>query len=110
MPILILVAVGLLVGVYAMYVQLAVARQKIRVLDANIELLLRHTGLQPTALDLLPDTVQHAIRQGDRIGAIKLYRAHSGAGLHEAATLIDAACNTLTNTVNHADDDGAHKG
>ncbi|MNT98652.1 50S ribosomal protein L7/L12 [compost metagenome] len=38
----------------------------------------------------MPDTVQHALAQGNKIEAIRLLREHAGIGLKEAKDRVDA--------------------
>ncbi|MFN3437740.1 MAG: ribosomal protein L7/L12 [Acidovorax sp.] len=51
----------------------------------------RPTGFTAsTAMGSVPDTVQHALAQGNKIEAIRLLREHAGIGLKEAKDRVDA--------------------
>ena len=51
----------------------------------------RATGFSAsTAMGSVPDTVQHALAQGNKIEAIRLLREHAGIGLKEAKDRVDA--------------------
>ena len=51
----------------------------------------RPTGFSAsTAMGTVPDTVQHALAQGNKIEAIRLLRDHAGIGLKEAKDRVDA--------------------
>lgn len=51
----------------------------------------RPTGFSAsTATGSVPDTVQHALAQGNKIEAIRLLRDHAGIGLKEAKDRVDA--------------------
>ncbi len=58
-------------------------------LERKVDLLLEHLGIQPHE----PDWMAHAralAASGDKIGAIKLHRQHTGAGLAEAKAQVDS--------------------
>lgn len=51
----------------------------------------RPTGFSAsTAMGSVPDTVQHALAQGNKIEAIRLLREHAGISLKEAKDRVDA--------------------
>lgn len=69
-------------------------RSRINELEDRLKLLYRHLNLEysDSASDpLLSPQIQAAIRSGNKIEAIKLYREMTGVGLAEAKAVIDKA-------------------
>ena len=60
-----------------------------RRIEEKIDLLLRQAGLEYDPFAAVAPEVAEAVRAGDKIRAIKLYRDHTGAGLKEAKDTID---------------------
>jgi ribosomal protein L7/L12 len=60
-------------------------------LEAKIDLLLAHAGLEYDPYANLPASVAEAVRGGDKIAAIKAYREATGAGLKEAKDFVEEA-------------------
>jgi hypothetical protein len=58
-------------------------------IEAKINLLLEHAGIEFDPYKGLPEEVTDAIRRGEKIRAIKLWRAATGAGLREAKEFIE---------------------
>ena len=71
--------------------QIAVLKREVKQLEAKVEFLYQHLGatfVEP----LLPTDdadIVNALRQGNEMEAIKVYRAKNNAGLAEAKTMVD---------------------
>jgi len=69
-------------------------RSRINELEDRLKLLYRHLNLEYTDPDsdpMLSPQIQAALRSGNKIEAIKLYREMTGVGLAEAKAVIDKA-------------------
>jgi len=69
-------------------------RSRVNELEDRLKLLYRHLNLEysDSASDpLLSPQIQAAIRSGNKIEAIKIYREMTGLGLAEAKAVIDKA-------------------
>jgi ribosomal protein L7/L12 len=67
-------------------------RSRINELEDRLKLIYRHLNLEYTDSSsdpLLSPQIQAAIRSGNKIEAIKLYREMTGVGLAEAKAVID---------------------
>ena len=77
---------------------IAELQRQVRRQGELIDALYRHFGLglldttDPTGT---PADVVEALRAGNTIGAIKLWRQHTGAGLKEAKDAVEALARTL---------------
>ncbi|MDB5600750.1 MAG: hypothetical protein JWN71_2794 [Xanthobacteraceae bacterium] len=58
-------------------------------MDAKLDLLLKHAGLDYDPYKGLPPAVLEAILNGNKIEAIKRYREFAGVGLKEAKDFIE---------------------
>jgi ribosomal protein L7/L12 len=58
-------------------------------LEAKLDALLKHEGIQFDPFSDCPPAVVDALRRGKRIDAIKAYRAATGAGLKEAKDFVE---------------------
>jgi ribosomal protein L7/L12 len=58
-------------------------------IEAKLDLVLEHAGLKYVPYANLPATVIEALHNGEKIQAIKHYRAATGAGLKEAKEFIE---------------------
>lgn len=79
-----LVALGIIV-----YAQLDVYQKRIRFLEVKVDALIKHAGFEFDDSTLVPVEVHKAVKAGHRLKAIRLYRAMTGAGLKEAAEVVD---------------------
>ena len=59
------------------------------VLDGKLDALLKHAGIEYNPYENLSEDVARAIQRGEKIQAIKHYRAATGAGLKEAKEFIE---------------------
>lgn len=67
------------------------ARANVRPAAAPPSTTARATGFSAsTSTGSVPDTVQHALAQGNKIEAIRMLRDHAGIGLKEAKDRVDA--------------------
>jgi len=69
-------------------------RSRINELEDRLKLIYRHLNLEyidSSSDPLLSPQIQAAIRSGNKIEAIKLYREMTGVGLAEAKAVIDKA-------------------
>ena len=64
--------------------------QRIARLETKIDLLLQHAGLTYEPLKGVPQPVIEAIKDGDKILAIKRYREATGTDLRETKQFIDS--------------------
>jgi hypothetical protein len=62
---------------------------KLSSMDAKLDLLLKHAGLDYDPYKGLPPAVLEAILNGNKIEAIKRYREFAGVGLKEAKDFIE---------------------
>ena len=69
-------------------------RSRVNELEDRLKLLYRHLNLEytdPGSDPMLSPQIQAALRSGNKIEAIKLYREMTGVGLAEAKAAIDKA-------------------
>jgi ribosomal protein L7/L12 len=82
----------LLVGLAAVAVRLAAMRNRVAAMsriEAKLDLLLKQANIKFDPYADLPGDVAAAVRAGQTINAIKLYRQSSGVGLKEAKDFIE---------------------
>jgi hypothetical protein len=60
-------------------------------IEAKVDLLLSHAGIEFDPYKTLPRQVADAIRRGEKILAIKAWREITGAGLKEAKDFVEEA-------------------
>ncbi len=63
--------------------------QEVATIHRKIDFLFRHLGVTFVDEQPPPDAVQQMLVAGDKIGAIRVYRALYGAGLKEAKEAVD---------------------
>lgn len=68
--------------------QLDSYRKRIRFLEVKVDALIKHTGIEFDDNTLVPVEVHKAVKAGQRLKAIRLYRKITGAGLKEASEVI----------------------
>lgn len=61
-------------------------RRQVERLEANVDQLLRHQGLEPVGPDL--SEVHRLLAQGEKINAVRAYRKATGADLKTAADAV----------------------
>lgn len=61
----------------------------LRRIDAKIDLLLKHAGIEYDPYKNLPEGVVRALQRGEKISAIKSYREATGVGLKEAKDFVE---------------------
>lgn len=64
-------------------------RARLSRVEAKLDLLLRHAGVSYDPQTNAPAGILEALQRGDKIGAIKLYREATGAGLDEAKEAVE---------------------
>ncbi|WP_240220106.1 hypothetical protein [Rheinheimera hassiensis] len=69
--------------------QLDSYRKRIRFLEVKVDALIKHNGIEFDDSTLVPVEVHKAVKAGQRLKAIRLYRKITGAGLKEASEVID---------------------
>jgi ribosomal protein L7/L12 len=57
--------------------------------EAKINLLLKHAGIEFDPSKSLPQEVADAIERGEKVRAIKVWREYTGAGFKEAKDFIE---------------------
>lgn len=57
--------------------------------DAKLDLLIKHAGLEFEPFKGLPTQVIDAIKRGEKVKAVKLYREACGVSLKQAKAVID---------------------
>ncbi len=65
-------------------------------IEAKLDLVLQHAGLKYVPYANLPETVIEALRNANKIQAIKNYREATGVGLREAKDFIEEIMTTST--------------
>ncbi|EGM78569.1 hypothetical protein Rhein_1345 [Rheinheimera sp. A13L] len=80
----------LIVAGIGIYTQLNTYRKKIRFLEVKVDALIKLTGIEFDDRSLVPVEVNKAIKAGQRLKAIRLYRKITGAALKEASEVVDA--------------------
>lgn len=69
--------------------QLDTYRKRIRFLEVKVDALIKHAGIEFDDSSFVPVEVYQAIKAGQRLKAIRLYRGITGAGLKEASEVVD---------------------
>ncbi len=69
--------------------QLDSYRKRIRFLEVKVDALIKHNGIEFDDNTLVPVEVHKAVKAGQRLKAIRLYRNITGAGLIDASEVID---------------------
>ena len=69
--------------------QLDTFRKRVRFLEVKVDALIKQTGIEFDESALVPVEVHQAAKAGQRLKAIRLYRNITGAGLKEAAEVVD---------------------
>lgn len=88
----IVVSVLIVIGTTLLSVKLSALEQRLNRLsrlDAKVDALLKHAGIQFDGLQDVPLDVREAIERGETILAIKRFRAATGVGLKEAKEFVD---------------------
>ena len=88
----IVVSVLIVIGTTLLSVKLSALEHRLNRLsrlDAKVDALLKHAGVQFDALQDVPADVREAIERGETILAIKRFRAATGVGLKEAKEFVD---------------------
>ena len=69
------------------------AREKVVVriarLEAKVDMLLKHAGLEYDPLAKVSESVAEALHRGEKIEAVKRYREETGVGLAEAKQAVE---------------------
>jgi ribosomal protein L7/L12 len=84
--------VGVLLVVALLRPQLSDIQRRVAALarlEAKLDLLMKHAGIQYEPYKDLPGDVVDAVQRGEKIEAIKRYRAATGVGLKEAKDFIE---------------------
>jgi hypothetical protein len=82
---------GLLIGMFIMLIGMKRQTGKLAAMNAKIDLLLGHAGVKFDPLGSICREAADALKRGDKIEAIKLYRNATGASLIEAKQTIELA-------------------
>jgi hypothetical protein len=80
------------VGIALLFIRLSAVERRLNRLsrlDAKVDALLRHSGVEFDAFQGVPADVQEALERGETILAIKRFRQATGAGLKEAKEVVD---------------------
>ena len=85
----VLISFFLVAGI-GIYTQLNTYRKKIRFLEVKVDTLIKLTGIEFDDNSLVPLEVNKAIKSGQRLKAIRLYRKITGAALKDASEVVDA--------------------
>jgi len=79
-------------GIALLFIRLSVVERRLNRLsrlEAKVDSLLRHSGVEFDAFQSVPADVQEALERGETILAIKRFRQATGAGLTEAKGFVD---------------------
>lgn len=82
---------GLVIVLFVIILRMQKQIARLAHVDAKLDQLLSHAGLKYDPLANMPREAADALQRGDKIEAIRLYRASTGVGLAEAKRVIDAA-------------------
>lgn len=88
----VLVAVIAAIAVAAIGMRVAAVELRVRALsrlEGKLDALLQHQGIRFDPYGEVPQPVIEALRRGQKIEAIKAYRAATGAGLAEAKEFVE---------------------
>lgn len=80
------------VGLALLFIRLSAVERRLNRLsrlDAKIDALLKHSGVEFNPFQDVPPDVQEALERGETILAIKRFRQATGADLKEAKAFID---------------------
>ena len=80
------------VGIALLFIRLSSVERRLNRLsrlDAKVDALLRHSGVEFDAFQGVPADVQEALERGETILAIKRFRQATGVGLKEAKEFVD---------------------
>ena len=80
------------VGIALLFIRLSAVERRLNRLsrlDAKVDALLRHSGVEFDPFQGVPADVQEALQRGETILAIKRFRQATGAGLNEAKEFVD---------------------
>jgi|GEM_PF-1216160 len=83
------IAVGLLIPILLLAQRIARQASRIGRLEAKVDLLLNQAGLEYDPFRQVSDEIIGHLRAGNKIAAIKAYRAQSGVGLKEAKEYVE---------------------
>jgi len=90
-----LAAILIVLTLYRLFVleqrvgRLAPLESKLSRLEGKVDVLLKHAGITYDPYKNLSDEVIRAVQQGEKVQAIKHYRAETGVGLKEAKEFIE---------------------
>ncbi len=82
---------GLLIGMFFMLIGMKKQTGKLAAMNAKLDLLLGQAGVKFDPIGSVCREAADALKRGDKIGAIKLYRNATGASLAEAKQTIESA-------------------
>ena len=88
----VLVSTLMTVGIALLFIRLAAMERRLNRLsrlDAKVDALLRHSGVEFDPFQGVPADVQEALERGETILAIKRLRQSTGVGLKEAKEFVD---------------------
>jgi len=85
------VTLGLLIVVFLLLLGMKKQISRLAHVNAKVDLLLGQAGIKYDPLAAMPREVADALKRGDKIEAIRLYRASTGAGLAEAKEIVELA-------------------
>lgn len=80
------------VGIALLFIRMSALERRLNRLsrlDAKVDALLRHAGVEFDEFQGVPTDVQEALERGETILAIKRLRQATGAGLKEAKEYVD---------------------
>jgi hypothetical protein len=89
--IVIVIASGIVLSLLARMAEFRQRLDRLSRIEGKLDALMRHFNLRFDPLDGVPPDVLAALRQGQKIEAIKRYRQATGAGLAEAKEAVEEA-------------------
>ena len=90
------------VGMALLFIRLSSLEQRLERLarlDAKVDALLNHAGVEFDPFADVPADVREALERGERILAIKRFREATGVGLKEAKAFVDEVQRRTWNSV-----------
>ncbi len=82
-------SLGLLIVVFSQLVTLQKRVTRLSRVEAKVDALMQHAGIEFDPFKFVAKEVVEALKNGDKIEAIRVYRDHSGASLKEAKDFVE---------------------
>ncbi|WP_133406857.1 hypothetical protein [Parashewanella tropica] len=84
-----LIVLGTLGLLFVAYTDVSANRKKLRLIERKLDMLLEKQGIAVNGEEFIPAEVQMALKNKQKIKAIRLYRQHTGASLLDAQKAVN---------------------